>query len=137
MEDIVTLARKLGSALQQDEDYINMRTAEQECEANDALSVLIEAYNTKRMKINVEASKTDRDDEKMQALNKEMREIYAAVMGHDSMKRYNSAKQVFEEKLNKVLGIINNSAMGEDPETTEPLSATAKCSGNCASCSGC
>ena len=135
--DIISLARALGAAIQQDEAYIKMRTAEQLSEEDEQLRELIESYNTKRMMINIEASKADRDDEKMQALNKDMRRIYAGVMSNEHMKAYNAAKREFDEKLQKVIGIINNSALGDDPETTDPLTGGAGCSGNCSSCSGC
>ena len=132
--DIIELARKLGKAIQQDEEYIAMRTAEQASEEDAQLQELLEEFNTKRLAINVEASKTDRDDEKMQALNKEMRHAYANVMSNEHMKEYNKAKQKFDTKLQQVLGIIQNSALGDDPDTTDPVSG---CTGSCATCGGC
>lgn len=134
--DIIQLARQLGAAIQQDESYIKMRTAEQVSEEDETLCELMEAYNTKRMMINVEASKVDRDAEKLQALNKEMRKLYAAIMSNENMKAYNEAKREFDSRLETVRGIINNSALGDDPETTDPLSSEG-CTGNCASCGGC
>ena len=132
--DIIELARELGAALQQDDAYINMRAAEQRSEEDEALSELLEEYNTKRIAINYEASKVDRDDAKMQSLNKEMRALYAQVMQNEHMKEYNAAKAKFDTKLSTVLGIIQNSALGEDPFSTEPAGG---CSGSCQSCSGC
>ena len=132
--EIIELARQLGKAIQEDEAYIRMRTAEQASEEDEALQELIGEYNIKRLSINMEASKEDRDDEKMQALNKEMRSVYAKVMNNEHMKEYNAAKQIFETKLRQVLGIIQNSADGADPETTDPVSG---CTGSCATCGGC
>ncbi len=132
--DLIELARNLGAALQQDEAYINMRTAEQISEEDKELSQLMEDYNTKRMAINYEASKADRDDEKMQLLNKEMRSLYAKIMQNSHMKDYNAAKSKFDTKLQAVLGIIQNSAMGDDPYTTDPVSG---CTGSCSTCGGC
>ena len=132
--EIIQLARELGKAIQQDEAYIRMRAAEQVSEEDAELQELIGEYNIKRLSINMEASKTERDDEKLQALNKEMRSIYAKIMNNGNMKEYNSAKQVFETKLRQVMGIIQNSAEGDDPETTDPVSG---CTGSCATCGGC
>ena len=134
--DIIELARQLGAALQNDEAYIKMRTAEQVSEEDESLTELIEEYNTKRLMINIEASKSDRDSEKMQSLNKEMRSLYAQVVSNEKMKAYNEAKKEFDAKLQQVLGIINNCALGDDPETTDPLTGGG-CTGNCSSCSGC
>ena len=137
MEDIIELARNLGAAIQCDESYIKMRASEQNCEEDTKLQALLEDYNTSRLRINIEASKTDRDDTKMQALNKVMRGLYAQITSNENMKTYNAAKREFDEKLERVLGIINNSALGDDPETTDPLMRAGGCSGNCASCGGC
>ncbi|MBQ1389543.1 MAG: YlbF family regulator [Clostridia bacterium] len=129
--DIVELARQLGAAMQQDEVYVNMRTAEQASEEDKDLCELMEEYNTTRLAINYEASKADRDDSKMQELNKKMRSAYAKIMQNEHMKEYNAAKVKFETKLQAVLGIIQSSAMGEDPYTVNPETG---CTGSCATC---
>ena len=134
--DIIDLARQIGKEIQQDEAYIKMRLAEQESESDKELQELIENYNIKRMAINSEASKVDRDDEKMQQLNKEMRHLYSQIMQNQKMLDYNSAKQEFETKLQRVFAIIQNSADGDDPETTD-YTGSMGCSGSCSTCGGC
>lgn len=134
--DIIELARQIGREIQQDEAYIKMRSAEQVSEADEELQELITDFNMKRMAINNEASKVDRDDEKLQALNKEMRHLYSQVMQNENMIIYNQAKQEFDSKLQRVLAIIQNSANGDDPETTDFVGGTG-CSGSCSSCGGC
>lgn len=134
--DIIELARQLGGAIQEDEAYIKMRTSEQVSEDDNELQELIEEYNIKRFEINAEAAKADRDDEKMQQLNREMRGLYAKVMSNDHMKEYNAAKQEFDAKLQKVLMIIQNCAMGDDPETAD-IGTASGCTGSCSTCGGC
>lgn len=134
--DMIELAREIGKEIQQDESYIKMRTAEQVSEADEELQDLITDFNLKRMAINNEASKTDKDEEKIQTLNKEMRHLYAQVMQNENMVKYNQAKREFDEKLQRVLAIIQNSADGDDPETTDFISGMG-CSGRCGSCGGC
>lgn len=133
--DIIELARQLGGAMQEDESYVKMRTAEQISEDDAELQELIEAYNTKRFEINIEASREDRDDEKMQALNREMRRLYANVMQNDHMKVYTEAKREFDAKLQQVLTIIQNCAMGDDPATADSIGGG--CTGSCSTCGGC
>ncbi|MBQ3969173.1 MAG: YlbF family regulator, partial [Clostridia bacterium] len=58
------------------------------------------------------------------------------VMQNENMVKYNTAKHEFETKLQRVLAIIQNSAEGDDPETTDYLGGMG-CSGNCGSCGGC
>ena len=134
--DIIELSRQLGKAIQEDESYINMRLAEQVSEADEHLQELITDFNLKRLAINSEASKADKDEEKLKAMNKEMRHLYSQVMQNENMVKYNTAKQEFETKLQRVLAIIQNSAEGDDPETTDYLGGMG-CSGNCGSCGGC
>ena len=117
--DMIELARQIGREIQQDETYIKMRLAEQTSEADEKLQELITDFNLKRMAINNEASKVDKDEEKLQNLNKEMRHLYAQVMQNENMVNYNKAKKEFDEKLQRVLAIIQNSAEGDDPEKVE------------------
>lgn len=134
--DMIELARQIGREIQQDETYIKMRLAEQTSEADEKLQELITDFNLKRMAINNEASKVDKDEEKLQNLNKEMRHLYAQVMQNENMVNYNKAKKEFDEKLQRVLAIIQNSAEGDDPETTDFIGGMG-CSGRCGSCGGC
>lgn len=132
--DMLELARELGRAMQKDEDYIKMRLAQQVSEEDEPLQELVGEFNLKRMAINNEASKADRDDEKMQSLNKELRHIYAEIMQNEHMAEYNKAKQAFDTKLQRVMAIINNCAEGDNPETTD---YSASCTGSCSTCGGC
>ncbi len=128
------MARELGKELQRDDSYIKMRLAQQTADEDEQLQELIEVYNVKRIAINQEASKPDRDDEKLRALNKEMRSAYVQVMKNERMAAYNIAKQEFDVKLRRVIAIVNNSAQGEDPEYTD---YGESCSGTCETCGGC
>lgn len=133
--DIIELARGLGGEIQRDYAYIRMRTAEQVSEEDEGLQELIENYNIKRFEINVEAAKTDRDDEKMQSLNKEMRSLYADIMQNEHMKEYERAKREFEQKFSQVMTIIQNCAAGADPASADSMGGG--CTGSCQTCGGC
>ena len=134
--DMIELARQIGKEIQQDETYINMRLAEQASEADEELQELITDFNIKRMAVNNETAKVDKDEEKLQNLNKEMRHLYSQVMQNENMIKYNQAKKEFDGKLQRVLAIIQNSADGDDPETTDFIGGMG-CSGRCGSCGGC
>ena len=71
--DIMKLTRELGRALQQDQTYINMSVAEQQCNEDEALQNAIGEFNLKRMAINNEAGKEDRSEELIEQYNKELR----------------------------------------------------------------
>ena len=133
--DIITLARELGKAIQQEESYIKLQEAQKKADADTELQNLIGEFNLKRMSINNEASKTDRDQDKLSQLNTEMREVYAKIMSNENMVAYNDAKDEFDVVANRVLAIIQQSAEGADPETADY--SQSSCSGSCESCGGC
>ena len=133
--DIMKLTRELGRALQQDQTYINMSVAEQQCNEDEALQNAIGEFNLKRMAINNEAQKEDRNEETMKRLNEEFRAVYAKIMENEHMLRYNDAKNEFDALLQRITGIIGLCADGEDPETCDY--DPASCGGDCSSCAGC
>ena len=133
--DIITKARELGKAIQQEESYIKLQEVQKKADADTELQNLIGEFNLKRMSINNEASKTDRDQDKLTQLNNEMREVYSKIMSNENMMAYNEAKEAFDAVASRVLAIIQQSAEGADPETAD-LSQSS-CSGSCESCGGC
>ena len=62
--DVIELARELGKAIQQDERFLAMQIARQNSDNDDELQQLIGEFNLKRMAINNEAAKDDRDEAK-------------------------------------------------------------------------
>ncbi len=133
--DIIEITRNLGMAIQQDERFIKLRTAEQNSDNDQTLQNLIGEFNLKRMAINNEAGKDDRNEEKIGTLNEELRGVYAQVMANESMAAYNSAKQEMDELLKRVNAIIQKSVAGEDPQTADYVPSS--CGDGCESCSGC
>lgn len=133
--DIIEATRELGRALQADERYVNMRLAQQQSDEDEALQQLIGEFNLKRMAINNEAQKDDRNEETLKRLNEEFRAVYAQIMQNEHMQRYNDAKNEFDALLQRVTGIIGLCADGEDPDTCDYDAAS--CGGDCASCGGC
>ena len=133
--DIISLAREIGKELQKDDRYLNMQLAKQNSDDDQQLQDLIGEFNLKRMAINNETQKEEQDQDKMQALNQELRHVYAQIMQNQNMTAYNSAKEELDVLLKRVSAIIGQSADGEDPETTDLEESS--CGGECASCGGC
>lgn len=132
--DVIQMARDLGKAIQQEQAYLKLQVAQQNSDNDKELQNLIGEFNLKRMSINNEAQKSDRDDDKLQQLNADMRNVYSEIMQNENMIAYNEAKEELDSTLQRVLAIISQSANGEDPETTD---YNPGCSGSCSSCSGC
>lgn len=133
--DIIEKARELGKLIQQEESYIALQKAQADADADMDLQNLIGDFNMKRMSINNEASKKDKDSDKLALLNSQMREDYSKIMSNKNMIAYNQAKDAFDMVANRVLAIVQQSAEGADPETADY--STSSCSGSCSTCSGC
>ncbi len=133
--DIISQARELGKAIQQEASYIKLQEVQKKADEDTELQSLIGEFNLKRMSINNEASKKDRDQEKLSALNTEMREVYSKIMSNENMIAYNEAKEEFDVVANRIMAIVQRSAEGADPETADY--SQSSCSGSCDSCGGC
>lgn len=132
--DLIEKTRELGKLLQDEESYKSMKEAEKKADADTELQELIKEFNLKRLSINVETQKVEKDGEKIAELNKEMQKIYADIMANENMKAYNESKQLFDQVSGRVLTILQNCIAGEDPETTD---FDSSCTGSCATCGGC
>ena len=133
MEQILEMAKELGHVIQQDERFIKMQMAQAKADEDADLQALIGEFNLKRMAINTETAKDDKDEEKLKKLNEEIREVYARVMANPSMAAYNEAKTAVDRIINGISGIINMAAQGMNPDDYEEHS----CNGNCGGCGGC
>ncbi len=133
--DIITQARELGKAIQKEASYIKLQEVQTKADADTELQSLIGEFNLKRMAINNEASKKERDQDKLTQLNTEMREVYSKIMSNENMIAYNEAKEAFDVVANRVLAIVQQSAEGADPETADY--SQSSCSGSCDTCGGC
>lgn len=133
--DMIELARELGRQLQKDERYLAFNAARVASDEDQELQDLIGEFNLKRMAINNEAQKEERDDEKIQRLNVELREVYNRVMNNENMMKYNESKQALDECVQRVLTIISMCAEGEDPDTADY--DPSACTHDCSTCGGC
>ena len=132
--DVISLARQLGKAIQQDESYIKMMHCAQVNDEDQELQDLIGQFNLKRVDLNNEINKSDKDQSRIDALNEEVRELYGKLMTNTSMTAYNDAKNEMDDLMDFVIQILRGSINGDDPDT---IQYNTGCSGSCASCSGC
>lgn len=132
--DIITMAREIGKEIQKDDRYLNMQLAVQATDDDEKLQDLIGQYNLKRMALDTEAQKKERDPEKVQTYGRELDGLYESIMKIPSMAAYNSAKAELDGLLQRIHAIVDQSAGGADPETAD---FEPGCGGDCGSCGGC
>ena len=133
---VIEMARELGKKIQQEESYIALNTAQQAVEEDEALQEKIAEFNMKRYELTQEITKADRDDKKIEELDKVVHELYDVATNHEKMVAYNNAQDEFNEMFEYVLHIIQMSATGDDPDTIQ-RPEQGGCSGDCGSCGGC
>lgn len=132
--DIIAQTRALGKMIQEDKRYIAYCTARDKNDEDKELQKLIGEFNIKRLDLNTEMSKDEKDTEKLKELDNTIKELYGQIMANDSMSAFNSAKTEMDSLLSQINNIITMCANGEDPDTCNPVSS---CGGSCSSCSGC
>ena len=92
--DVIATARELGKAIQQDERFIRMMAVQQTNDDDEQLQKLIGDFNLKRVDLNSEVSKAERDQEKVARLNEETRDLYNKIMSNQSMAAFKDRKSV-------------------------------------------
>lgn len=131
---VLETARELGKQIQQDDRYTAYQLAKDVNDRDEDLQKLIGDFNLKRMDLNNEMSKPDKDTDKLKELDTKIKELYGEIMANTNMMVFNNAKNAMDAMLNEINTIISASANGEDPET---CSVEHSCGGNCGSCGGC
>lgn len=133
--DLIEMTRNLSREIQKDERYSNMQIAIQNTDNDKELQNLIGQYNLKRIALDNEAQKQDRDETKVKAYSQELRGLYDQVMKNPAMADYQKAKAEFDGVMRRVQAIIQQSAAGADPDTADYEESS--CGGDCSSCAGC
>lgn len=137
MDQLVEMAKEMGYAIQQDERFIRAQMMQAAADEDDSLQGLIGEFNLKRMALSNEMSKndTEKDEEKLEALDGDIRAIYENIMSNEQMAAYNAAKTELDAVMNQINTVLMMAAQGQDPDTA--LEQGAGCGGNCGSCGGC
>ena len=131
------MTRELAKKLQQEEAYILLNTTQRAVEEDHALQEAIADFNMKRYELTQEVTKKDRDDAKVDELDKLVRQMYDDITNNEKMAAYNKAQDEFNDMFEYVLHILQMAATGDDPDSIEKPEEGSGCSGDCGSCGGC
>ena len=132
--DVITMARELGATLQKSDEYTAYMLAKTAADEDQELQGMIGNFNLQKLALSAEVQKEEKDQEKLAALNEEVRSIYGQIMAHPTMLAYNTTKNELDRLLNFIQQIVVYSANGEDPFTVQEETS---CGGDCSGCSGC
>ena len=132
--DIIAMARELGKAIQQDERYKRIDAAKTANDKDEELQQLIQKFNMKRSELSVEMAQENKNPEKLNQLDRELKAVYQEVMQNPNMAEFNAAKVEVDDMMNSISPILYGAVNGEDPDPIEPQQS---CGGDCAGCAGC
>ena len=132
--DIIAMARELGKAIQQDERYKRIDAAKTANDKDEELQQLIQKFNMKRSELSVEMAQENKNPEKLNQLDRELKAVYQEVMQNPNMAEFNAAKVEVDDMMNYISTILYGAVNGEDPDTIEPQQS---CGRDCAGCAGC
>ena len=132
--DVIELTRELGKAIQQDDRYIAYNLAKQVNDNDSELQADIERFSQLRSDLNKAMSEENKDGDKLQKIDEELKAVYQKIMSNKNMLVFNAAQQALEGLINNVNQIISLCANGEDPDTCQPSTG---CTGSCSTCGGC
>jgi len=135
--DIIEMTRELAKAMQQDDRYLRLHSAQKIVEDDALLQADIADFNQKRYELSIEVTKGDRDDVKVNALDADVRKLYDSITGNEKMLAYNDAQDEFDELYRFMEHILQMACSGTDPDTVDESSMDGGCTGSCESCGGC
>ncbi len=131
---IIEKTRELAKLIQADPAYKNLIEAREKNDNDAELQDLIGKFNLKRIELNQAMSEAERNQDKINAADAELKEIYQKIMSNENMIAYDKATNEMALIMNKINRIISGAANGEDPDA---IDTEASCTGSCSSCSGC
>lgn len=135
------MTRNLGVELQKRDEYKKFIAAKKANDEDKQLQDDIGQFNLIRMQLdsclsNDENSSENKEDirNKINDLNKQLKDTYSKIMSCETMVNYNVAKTELDSLVNRINAIITLTVNGEDPLTCD---ISQGCSGSCENCGGC
>ena len=135
--DVISIARQLGAAIQQDERYLNFAKAKEESENDAEVKATMDKINELRETYQKEAESEKPDELVLSKLDGEFQQLYTSLMSNDKMNKYEGSRQEIDAMMNYVMQILYLCVNGENPETCEPQVEEHDCNGECSGCQGC
>lgn len=129
MNEIIELAKKIGQMLKDSEEFKKYEEVKARYETDSELQMQIGEFNLRKMAVMNEMEKEDKDNEKFERLQNEMRQAYKTAMSNPLMGEFMKTKESFESLVNNVYSIINYQITGETGSCDK--SKCASCGGGC------
>ena len=133
--DIINEFKLLAVKLQQDDRVVYLDQVKKKMDMDQELQELIGKFNLAQYNYRIEAVKEDKDDSKLEEINKELVSVYSDIMANEFMIEYNECKTEVDKLSQHIQAIITSALNGGNPMLVEL--PEGGCSGSCSTCSGC
>lgn len=131
------MTRELAKAVIADEIYVKYKTAKAGVDEDEVLGARLRELEDVRALYYSAQEGDEPDPAAAHAAEARFGELYEDIMLDEKMKAYNFARSELDELMSRVVGILNMSVNGADPDTCEPELVPGGCSGECGGCGGC
>lgn len=131
--ELIEKVRVLAKELAQDERVVRYNLARQQSDEDKQLQELIGRFNLRRIELNNQMSKEEKNTDRIAELDREIKSIYEEVMKNEHLVAYNAAKTEVDQMMTFINAILTAGVNGENPDEVDESS----CTGNCATCAGC
>ena len=135
MRNVMQKSQELAEAVVASDIYTRMKQLEEEVEQDAEAAAAMHTMVEKRRRVEEVLSTKNMKPEDLAQASQEMEAAEKAMNENEKIQALKAARRDFSDMMNNVNRILRLVITGEVEE--EDFSATASCSGNCASCSGC
>ena len=125
---IFELAAELGKALKGDERLVALEKAREAYEQDESVLRAMTEYEVQQRALQAEATKEERDDAAVKAIQERIDALYDEIVATDSYKALEAAQKDVNDLMEMVNNTITFNITGEEPSS---------CTHNCATCGGC
>lgn len=130
MNKVFELARELGEALANSEEYIRMQETENAAMSDPSVSEKMTAYLEAKSSVEEELSNEAPDSNKLAQYSQQMQSAQSELNGMELVKVMTQARQDFADMMKQVNQVLEFTLTGK-------ISEEGSCGGNCSSCAGC
>ncbi|MBQ3181584.1 MAG: YlbF family regulator [Clostridia bacterium] len=135
MQEILELAKKLGSKIADSEELKTYKEMEKIYFESESAQKSMKEYESTRANMAVKAQEMGMTQESMEIFETEMQKAMEKLTENKTVKEYLDAQAAFSDIITKVNSIIAYYVQGE--EQNMAAQSSGGCSGNCSSCRGC
>ena len=132
-KELIEKTRELGVAIQDTDEFTAFIVAKTAADKSEKLQDKLGQFNLKKLDLNRAIIADEKDNEKIAALNAEVKTLYEEIVSDPLMIAYSTTKDELDGVVRFMMQIIEGSANGENPYEIEEKA----CGGDCSACGGC